>query len=74
MPGQRLVFARNPHYWRKARRTAGRFRTSIGVVVEIIPDQNAELLRLEAGQLDMTHGEIPPEAYAPSSAPPTRDA
>ena len=35
------------------------------VVVEIVPDQNAELLRLEAGQLDMTASEIAPEDYAP---------
>ena len=35
------------------------------VIVEIVPDQNAELLRLEAGQIDMTISEMPPEAYAP---------
>ena len=35
------------------------------LVVEIIPDQNAELLRLESGQLDMMTSEIAPEAYAP---------
>ncbi len=34
------------------------------IVVEIVSDQNAELLRLEAGQLDMTNGEIPAESYA----------
>jgi peptide/nickel transport system substrate-binding protein len=35
------------------------------LVVEIIPDQSAELLRLESGQLDMMTSEISPQAYAP---------
>ena len=35
------------------------------VQIEIVPDQNAELLRLEAGQIDMTMSEVAPEAYAP---------
>lgn len=34
------------------------------LTVEIVPDQNAELLRLQAGQLDLVSSEIPPEAYA----------
>jgi peptide/nickel transport system substrate-binding protein len=33
--------------------------------VEVIPDQSAELLRLESGQLDMMTSEISPDAYAP---------
>jgi peptide/nickel transport system substrate-binding protein len=67
IPGQRLIFDRNPRYFRKAP------GDSVGsalpyldrLTVEIIPDQSAELLRLEAGQIDMTHSEILPEAYAP---------
>src|SRR6185369_14162661 len=35
------------------------------LVVEIIPDQSAEMLRLESGQLDMMTSQITPEAYAP---------
>src|SRR4029079_2886445 len=35
------------------------------LVLEIIPDQRAELLRLESGQLDMIASEIAPEPYAP---------
>src|SRR6185503_8722397 len=35
------------------------------VVLEIIPDQSAELLRLESGQLDIISSEISPDAYAP---------
>jgi hypothetical protein len=34
------------------------------LTLEIIPDANAEQLRLEAGQIDMTASEVPPESYA----------
>jgi peptide/nickel transport system substrate-binding protein len=62
--GQRLIFARNPHYFAKA--PDGTPLPYLDrVVVEIIPDQSAELLRLESGQLDMMTSEIAPEAYAP---------
>ena len=64
VPGQRVVFARNPHYFGKAPDGA-RLPYLDRVVVEIIPDQSAELLRLESGQLDMMTSEISPEAYAP---------
>jgi len=64
LPGQRLVFNRNPRYFRKAPDgTALPYLDSI--TVEIIPDQSAELLRLEAGQIDTTLTEILAEAYAP---------
>lgn len=64
VPGQRLVFNRNPRYFRKAAdQTALPYLD--GLTLEIIPDQNAELLRLEAGQLDSMTSEITPEAYAP---------
>ena len=63
VPGQRLVFARNPRYWRTLP-DGGHLPKLDRVVVEIISDQNAELLRLGAGQLDVTSGEIAPEAYA----------
>jgi peptide/nickel transport system substrate-binding protein len=63
VPGQRLTFDRNPEYWRRDERGTplpylDRF------TVDIVPDQNAELLRLQTGQLDLTSSEIPPEAYA----------
>jgi peptide/nickel transport system substrate-binding protein len=64
LPGQRLVFARNPHFFAKAPDGAA-LPYLDRVVVEIIPDQSAELLRLESGQLDMMTSEISPEAYAP---------
>ncbi|HEV3057036.1 MAG TPA: ABC transporter substrate-binding protein [Vicinamibacterales bacterium] len=62
-PGQRLVFDRNPRYWRTDDRgTALPYLDRL--TVEIIPDQNADLLRLQAGQLDMTTSEVAPESYA----------
>jgi peptide/nickel transport system substrate-binding protein len=63
VPGQRLVFDRNPRYWRKAANgTALPYLDRL--TVEIVPDQNAELLRLTSGQLDVTYSEVPAEAYA----------
>lgn len=51
-PGQRLVLSRNPHYWRKAADgTALPYLDE--VVLDVVPDQNAELLRLQAGEADM---------------------
>jgi peptide/nickel transport system substrate-binding protein len=63
-PGQRVVFARNPRYSGKAP-DGSALPYLDRLVVEIIPDQSAELLRLESGQLDMMTSEISPEAYAP---------
>jgi peptide/nickel transport system substrate-binding protein len=63
VPGQRLVVERNPRYFRKASDgTALPYLDRI--IIETIPDQNTEMLRLEAGQLDMMASEIAPEAYA----------
>jgi peptide/nickel transport system substrate-binding protein len=51
-PGQRLVFERNPHYWR--RDAAGTQLPYLDrLVLEISPDQNAEMLRLQSGDVDM---------------------
>ncbi len=51
-PGQRLVFERNPHYWRGD--VAGtQLPIWIALVLEIAPDQNAEMLRLQSGDVDM---------------------
>lgn len=51
-PGQRLTFARNPHYWRKDQDGAA-LPYLDEVVLEIVPDQSAELIRLQSGQSDM---------------------
>jgi len=64
VPGQRVVFARNPHYFLKAP-DGGALPYLDRLVLEIIPDQSAELLRLESGQLDMMTSEIAPDSYAP---------
>ncbi len=64
VPGQRVVFGRNPRYWRKDA-TGAALPYLDRITVEIIPDQDVELLRLDAGQLDMTATEMRPEDYAP---------
>jgi peptide/nickel transport system substrate-binding protein len=62
--GQRLVFQRNERYWR--RDEAGVHLPYLDkLTVLIIPDQNAEALRLESGGTDlMSNGDIRPEDYA----------
>ena len=62
-PGQRLTFARNPHYWR--RDDKGEALPYLdGLVLEIVPDQNAELLRLQSGQVDIASQQLRAEDYA----------
>jgi peptide/nickel transport system substrate-binding protein len=60
VPGQRLVFARNPHYWK--RDEEGRALPYLDrLTVAIVPDQNAEMLRLEAGEADLVTAELRPD-------------
>lgn len=63
--GQRLVFTRNPHYWRND--TAGvqlPYLDTLTIVV--IGNQNAEALRMQNGEIDlMASGEIRSEDYVP---------
>ncbi len=55
--GQRLVFDRNPHYWKKD--VAGVQLPYLDqVIFEIVPDQNAELVRLQSGQLDTLQQQV----------------
>jgi peptide/nickel transport system substrate-binding protein len=62
-PGQRLVFDRNPRYWKKD--AAGLQLPYLDqVVLEIVPDQNAELVRLQSGQFDTLQQQIRPEDIA----------
>ena len=50
-PGQRLVFARNTRYWRTDE--AGVQLPYLDrITLEIVSDQNAEMLRLETGEVD----------------------
>jgi peptide/nickel transport system substrate-binding protein len=63
-PGQRVIFDRNPRYWRKA--PDGSSLPYIDrLVLELVPDQNAELLRLQAGSTDLTHSELRSDDYIP---------
>ena len=63
-PGQRVVFDRNPRYWRKA--ANGESLPYIDrLVLELVPDQNAELLRLQSGATDLTHSELRSDDYIP---------
>jgi peptide/nickel transport system substrate-binding protein len=64
LPGQRLVFARNPRYWRRDAR-GNQLPYVDRVVLDVIPDENTQLLRLESGQSDLTATEVPAEFYAP---------
>jgi peptide/nickel transport system substrate-binding protein len=63
-PGQRVVFVRNARYWRKAF-NGDALPYLDRVTIEIIPDQDSEVLRLDAGGLDMTATELRAEDYTP---------
>ena len=63
-PGQRLVLDRNPNYWRKAPDGQG-LPYLDRVILEIVPDQNAELLRLQSGATDVTQDALRPDDYVP---------
>jgi peptide/nickel transport system substrate-binding protein len=61
-PGQRVVLSRNEHYWRKA--ADGTTLPYLDrLVLEIVPEQNAGMLRLEGGTLDVPQSELRPEDY-----------
>jgi peptide/nickel transport system substrate-binding protein len=62
-PGERLIFSRNPHYWRKAA-DGGRLPYLDELILEVVPSQSAELLLLQSGQIDITHSEIRAEDYS----------
>ena len=63
-PGQRVVLDRNPHYWRMA--ADGKPLPYLDrIVLEVVPDQNAELLRLQSGQSDLPSDAIRSEDYLP---------
>jgi peptide/nickel transport system substrate-binding protein len=62
-PGQRLVFERNPRYWRRDERGQP-LPVLDRLTLEIVPDQNAELMALKTGQIDFTQIEVRPDDYA----------
>jgi len=57
-----VVLARNPRYWRKAA-DGSALPYLDRVVLEVVPEQNAGMLRLQAGSLDMLQNEVRPEDY-----------
>ena len=65
VPNQRIILDRNPHYWRKAP-DGTQLPYVDRIVYEIIPDQDAELLRLQAGEIDLTQSELRPDDYVPA--------
>ncbi len=61
--GQRVVLERNARYWRRDV-DGGPLPYLDRVILEIIPDDNAQILRLEAGAVDLTGNELRAEDYA----------
>lgn len=62
-PGQAIKFTRNPHYWA----TDGRGHALPyldEIDVEIVPNQDSEILRLESGDLDIPNDFVRPEDVA----------
>jgi peptide/nickel transport system substrate-binding protein len=61
--GQRMVFTRNPYYWRKD--AAGVALPYLDKLTVVVASQAAEALKLQSGETDlMTNGDIRPEDYA----------
>ena len=62
-PGQRVLLEKNPRYWKKD--AAGMALPYLDrIVLERVPDQNAELVRLQSGQVDMLQQQVRPEDIA----------
>ncbi|MGH9162268.1 MAG: ABC transporter substrate-binding protein [Vicinamibacteraceae bacterium] len=59
-PGERLTFRRNPRYWRRDRE-GSTLPYVDEVTIDIVPDQNAEVLRLFGGQSDAMYVPLRPE-------------
>jgi len=62
-PGERLVFERNPRFWNHDDRGAA-LPYLDELEIQIVSDQNTEMLRLEAGDVDLTTDEIRAEDHA----------
>jgi peptide/nickel transport system substrate-binding protein len=64
VPAQRMTFTRNPHYWRKD--AAGVQLPYLDAIdMQFVKSQDAEMLRLQAGSLDvMTQADVSAENIA----------
>jgi peptide/nickel transport system substrate-binding protein len=63
VPGQRLVFARNPRYWRQDEK-GQRLPYLDEIELQIVPDQNGEVVRLQAGEADLMTDNVRAEDIA----------
>ncbi len=63
VPGQRLEFERNPRYWKRDEQGQPLPRLDRLTLV-VVPDQNAEMLRLESGEADLVSSEARAEDVA----------
>lgn len=61
-PGERLRFARNANFWNTA--DGARLPYLDGIDLSIVAEQNAEMLRLESGQADLTNDAVRAEDIA----------
>jgi peptide/nickel transport system substrate-binding protein len=63
LPGQRVVYQSNPEFWRTD--DQGRKLPYLDQIeVQIVPEQGAEILRLEAGTVDVTTDQVRAEDLA----------
>lgn len=61
--GQHVILVKNPHYWGKD--AAGRALPYLdSIKIDYVPEQNAEMLRLQAGTTDLITDQIRPEDVA----------
>lgn len=62
-PGERMVFVRNPHYWRQDEKGAPLPRLD-EIELQFVQNQNAELLRMQGGAIDLMTDQVRPEDLA----------
>lgn len=63
-PGQRIVYERNPYFWRRDERGV-QLPYLDGIVQEIVPEQDAEMIRLQSGQIHFTQQQLRATDIAP---------
>jgi peptide/nickel transport system substrate-binding protein len=56
-PGQRLVYDRNPRYWRRDERGV-QLPYLDRLTIELVPDLDGEIVRLQSGQIDFMNDSI----------------
>ena len=56
-PAQRLVFDRNPRYWRRDERGV-QLPYLDRLTLELVPEQDAEVVRLQSGQIDFMQQQL----------------